>query len=246
MTDSLNSEELKSILADFRHEDAKVRKEALSSLLQLGTKQAMPANLEGVNTKSWLDNNLAQFYNQPEVADALLGAMEDSSSVIRAMAALEVWRIQSERPELALIGHLKQDTEPRMRMICAKSLEYIKTPAALESLINALRDAIEPVICFACLSLGRKGDPLAIEPLREVSLHPSWDVRYSAFGALIEMNGIDEQTLTKLEHIASHPEAAEHDKQRDRIGRKSVFPTWKELFEKAQGSLARSSAEGDS
>jgi len=218
LTDALNIDELNKVLADFQHEDVVVRAEAISQLSRLiystlGDPSGDPSGETEPTEeqqRQW-DQAKHRLMCRPDIAGALVSALDDPDAGVRARAALSLAWVKSEAAEQALIGRLQKDPSGTVRWVCASSLDNRWYRASLEVFTAALNDPDDYVIAYACIALGHMGDSRAVEPLRLLLSHASWKARYGACETLIKLNTVDEQVVSVLEVLVEEPEGIEHD-----------------------------------
>jgi HEAT repeat protein len=218
LTDALNTDEFNKVLADFRSEDAGVREEAIGQLSRLiFTTLGDPSGDPSGETepteeqqRQW-DEAKHQLMSRPDIAGALLSALNDSNAGVRAKAALSLAWVKPETGEHALISHLQNDPAGIVRWVCVSSLDNRWYRASLEVFTGALNDPDDYVISYACITLGRMGDTRAVEPLHRLFSHATWRARYGACEALVRLNAVDNQVVAALEVLVEEPEGIEHE-----------------------------------
>jgi HEAT repeat protein len=155
----------------------------------------------------------------PQAVAAIIGALNDPSGHVRAMAGVALQRLRPPEAVPILIERLRSDASGGGRAFYADVLDSIGDPAAVEPLIEALQDADERVVQAACWSLMTSDDPRAIEPLLRTLEHPVWRVRYEALSALVELGCDDERLHEALTKLGQEPEAEKYLLQLERLTR---------------------------
>jgi hypothetical protein len=215
MHENLNPEDLKEALHDLASEDAAVSEGAIQRLRGLVARAAKEetagADPEIAGGQRPFDEARHRILNRPEIASALIGALEAPSARVRAKAALLLWHVDSSETESALIHHVRHDAVDHVRMICVRALGDRRSPAVWNALVQALRDPQEKVVSGVCIKLGVWCAVGAVEPLQRLLDHPAWHVRYRSCQSLINLDAVDERLIAALETLVSPPEAAMHD-----------------------------------
>jgi hypothetical protein len=121
-----------------------------------------------------------------------------------------------------LAAHLREDTQPNVRLTCAIALMQVKSPAVRDAYLMALHDSNEKVVQLACMEVADRGGPGAKEALSAVTDHPSWRVRLEACKGLIHANLADSATVAALEKLSGEPEARAYDAEIDDFEKREV------------------------
>jgi HEAT repeat protein len=216
MVNEPESHNLDDILRALQHEQETVRERAIQRLkiysLWAGKDPKHTPITEEESKEAW--ERRSQFLQRNAIVEVLLAAMEDSSSVVRTHTALMLGQATAcAGAQDALLRHLRNDQVPRVRMMCAVSLSW--TQQSLEKFdgfVAALQDSHYQVVSHASLGLGEMGDKRAIEPLKTVLSHSSWQVRFSACQALVHLEAVNHQVIEVLEEVNRQSEAQDHDR----------------------------------
>lgn len=234
MTDSNNSEELQKIIAELADPDHGRRETAMMRLKRFVNVAAEDGMVvDGMPTDEQLNSWHSaeqRVLNKPQIAEALIRAIDDDQAKIRALAAIELRDIEAREAERALVNHLRHDPHHQVRMMCVSSLRSRKPCPPVEVFIEALDDPHAEVVYVACKALGDLEDPRAVIPLRRMTNHESWNVRFNACEALVRLRAVDAEVVAELEALAQLPEAAEHDEIMQKVVRmdKLVGGTFKQ------------------
>ena len=206
--------ELGRVRAELRTGTASEREKAIQDLHRLVNAAAENAGSADMTLRErmdawWLARH--EVVTLPEIAEALIEAMEDSSVRVRGTTTLMLSDVRTEDADAALIHHLLTDPVAHVRVICCGTLRRSSEPHIVEAYIAALGDSEARVVFSACAALGLSGDIRSVEPLRKVLNHPHWNVRYYAAEALVELGSVDESLVALLEELVTQPEADKHD-----------------------------------
>jgi HEAT repeat protein len=200
---------LEDILSDLRHEQLERREFAMKRLeiysFRFGHEKE-PDSLEAafrVRTRLLQDSR---------IVEALLIAIGDQSTRIRAGAAILLGHSELPEVQKPLIRLLRNDPVSKVRMACNLGLQSTpNSPEKTVGYISALYDPHDTLVSSSCYVLWQIGDKQAIEPLRTVLTHSCWDVRFGACEALVRLNAIDLQVVNILEELNQQPEAEHHN-----------------------------------
>jgi len=215
MANKPGKDNLEDILCALRHEQATIREQAIQRLNTY-------ANSAGGNTndntltgaEAWEAGRRAirQTLQQSLIVEALLIAIDELSVQVRAYAASMLGHLTVLEAQEALLWHLRNDPSDKVRIVCAWALPSIPdSPRVVEAFIAALQDSSDAVVSFACITLGEKGGRQAIEPLRRMLVHPSWNVRFHSCKALVTLEAVDHQVVDVLGVLNQQPEAEEYN-----------------------------------
>lgn len=213
MNNEFNDDSLAEILSALRHNDDGVREQAIQRLQRYVNNAGAVAG-KNLDTRAELDawdKACKQTLLRPEIVDALLTAIDDASSRVRATAALMLGSAEVPVAQVALIRRLRIDTVNHVRMMCVVSVRRDSSLQSVDAFIAALRDPHYQVVFPACQALRDIKDRRAVGPLRAVMKHESWQVRFTACEALVSLDAVDDQVIHTLEALSAQPEAAEHD-----------------------------------
>lgn len=125
----------------------------------------------------------------PRASEALMAALADEDSEVRAWAACAFRRINDPRvvkPLLAILGN--EDEDPVTRSQAAMTLGRYKSPLALKLLLAASKDNSEEVRIGAVRGIGHLQDERATEALMAVfdNRNETLEVRRQAVQALVD------------------------------------------------------------
>lgn len=111
----------------------------------------------------------AKKYDEPEVVQALMGALADPSPTVRRLACKSLAEISDKTAVPALIQVVQTETEDPILREAIDALGRIQDPSAVDALV-ALVDAAEPdrVPLNAIWALGTIGDKRALASLTRI------------------------------------------------------------------------------
>ena len=152
-----------------------------------------------------------------EAFDAIVALLDHSKVKIRRRAgsALVKFPRQVARRMDMVIKHLRQNSNPWVRLSCAISLMKIRAPAVTKGYRHALDDSSEKVVQVACWQLGCRGGAENTRLLRRTLNHSSWHIRLAACKALIVQGMADRRVVETLEAMSRGPEAGIYDAECD-------------------------------
>ena len=214
MADDPKHDDLNDILSALRDEETAVREQAIQRLQRYANTAGgfQDDTLTEVEALEEWGKARKQSLQQRSIVEALLIAIDDSSSRVRAWAALMLRHPTTPEAQAALLRHLREDPNEQVRMMCVASLDSTPySPEKVDGFIDALQDPHYQVVFPACQFLGKLGDPKAIEPLRAVLSNPSWNVRFEACEALVRLRAVDLPLVSLLERLNRQPEADRHN-----------------------------------
>lgn len=210
MDDIPNHDNLEEILVGLQAEETTVRERAIDRLHSYTCRVAAPRNdalTQAEAIEEW-GRKHRQCFQERSIVEALLAAIDDPSVRVRRYAALMLGHPTAPEAQASLLRHLREDPVENVRTICAMSLDSSpNTPQKVQGFMDALRDANHRVVSPACKSLGKLGDPRAVEPLRAVLSHPCWNVRFKACEALVRLQAADLRLVSLLEELNQQAEA---------------------------------------
>lgn len=222
MTHEPQKDTLEDILSTLQDEQETVRQHSLQRLHAYFICAGGPMENGTITqaAKEAGDKAVTQQLQDREIVPLLLGAMEDTSARIRACTALVLGHVTNAEAQEALIQHLQDDPAHQVRHMCVAGLRNrSNSQRKMQGLIAALQDEHYTVVFPACLSLGQIGDPQAIEPLRCVLSHSSWNVRFYACQALVRLNSVNLPVVNLLEELTQQPEAQQHNELMQKVNK---------------------------
>lgn len=140
---------------------------------------------------------------------ALVSAMAEPNVLVRSGAAMVLGQLRKGHD--VLIDHLTSDPSSHVRRTCALALGLDAYPPAVAAFIAALHDDDEGIVKVTCSYLGTSGDERAIQPLRGLTEHGSWEVRFKACRALYRLGAIDDALIGVMEAVDRDPKAVPHN-----------------------------------
>ena len=179
--------------------DGAVRSAAMTALGRLRIQAAVPALLQCMSSPEHTvcisaANALGEI-GHPSCVPALIDALQNPNAQIRSSVAGALGKLCDQRAVPALIDTLRDDRDEYTRCFAAEALGGIGDASAVSGLIEAVRDADEPVRSAAVLALGRLRDhhatPALIRTLEDLEEDDS--PRTLAAHALVEI-GAEEGT----------------------------------------------------
>ena len=245
----MDDQVLASIYARFESEDPSERLDAVRELtrfVNVAASEAEPNSnsrqASAEDLAAW-DSAVGRLLNRPDISGALLASLEDSSAEVRSWAAIQAGRLEDPRAKEALIRHLLSDPSPHVRLMCAMLPPTQGGSEVVAALVQTLKDPFPRVVAAACTMLRRMGDRSTVPAFRELLAHETWQVRFEACQALVELGSTDTVVVTTIEGLQNSSEASEHDKLARRFNESESDPVLKvehtplvsELLERALG-----------
>jgi bilin biosynthesis protein len=184
-----------TLLQSFLHdEDTVVRGSAAGALARTG-ETAVPALLDILASTEHAEDTKghaawALAFIGSEAADHLYAALNNASLDVRCavIGALgHVAQEQADEKSCGLLVAALTDPEPLIRTEAAAALGQVNYPPAASHLILAVRDSDLDVRKAAINSLGKIGDPAALEPLQTLLDDPQDVVRVLAKLAIAQI-----------------------------------------------------------
>lgn len=171
------------LIAALKSNSARVRKNAVWALAQIGDSRALLPLIDATKDEAWqVRAYVAAALGEQRDARAtqpLVNALKDEKEHVRWFAAASLGNVRDRDVIEPLIDALK-DQNARARAYVAASLGQMKDERAVEPLIAALRDDSAQVRMYAAASLGSLGDARAIAPLSAALNDQSNQVRMYA------------------------------------------------------------------
>lgn len=159
---------------------ARVRKNAVWALAQIGDDRALLPLIEATTDGAWQVRAYAAAalgeQRDERIIKPLLAGLKDEKEHVRWFAAASLGNVRNSEVVEPLIDALK-DQHPRVRAYAAASLGQMRDERAVEPLIAALRDDSTQVRMYAAASLGSLNDSRAIVPLTSLLKDKSQQVR---------------------------------------------------------------------
>lgn len=170
------------------HENADVRRRAISALGDLGDRRAIP-----VLRIALYDRNdsvqhaaayaLIQLAYGTDLIPSLAAALYDQDQHVRYVAVRSLEFLSAD--DLMLEAALNE--EPRVRQIAVYYIGRAKILEGFELLIDALQDPDDEICLGAIWSLGQLGNPRAMPALEQLVNDPSDNVARAAREALLKL-----------------------------------------------------------
>lgn len=146
-------------------------------------------------------------YRAPQATRALVMALGDVSSRVRAVAAQGLGHRRAASAVSALKVPLRTDSSGTVRAMCAVALRSIDTKDAMDALAGALDDTDARVVQAAAAALGESGDATYAAALRSALGHPTWVGRFCVCDALVRLGKVDSSVLAVAVALDQSPEA---------------------------------------
>lgn len=140
------------------------------------------------------------------IVDILINALED-----RRLGSVGHWRILlllrsfAQEKTLSAILKVLHDNDPITRPAAMEVLAAIKTPLAVNALVDLLGHANTDVVKYASVLLGQTGDKRAVTLLLSLLNSPDPSIRYSAIRGLLGLNGPEIRSIL-IEHLEKETE----------------------------------------
>jgi len=125
-------------------------------------------------------------YPTADVAEALLGALEDPDAGVRLAAASSAGQVRL-RPAVPILIDWLDERDPAVRAAAARALGHVGEKRATAPLVRLLGDARAEVRRAAVAALARVGDPEAVEPMLGRLDEPDVSVRVEVIDALARL-----------------------------------------------------------
>ena len=176
-----------SLVAALGNQDPKVRKAAVMALGRIGDARAVEAVVAALEDQDgevqWAAIESLGQLGDYRATEPLIAMLNDRGLHAAAVAALgAIGDPRAVEPLIADLDYLFQGWS------VASALEAIGEPS-VTSLIAVLRSHSVSARQEASVTLGRIGDPRAVEPLLDAVQDKDWDVRRNAATALVTMYG---------------------------------------------------------
>lgn len=216
---------LEEILIALRDEETAIREKAIVRLeCYVNTAGSPPSDslTKAEALEEWGRNRKTRL-QEMSIVEGLLSAIDDPSDRVRSHASLMLGHPTAPEAQAALLRHLREDPVDQVRAVCAIALSNSPdTPRKVQGFIDALQDSRDLVVSSACLYLGKIGDSQAIEPLRAVLSHSSWDVRFKACEALVRLQAVDPHIVSLLEELNQQAAADKHNETVRKVNKLSA------------------------
>lgn len=188
---SANPRVVAALVEALRDTDAEVRKQALLTLAQMGSKEAEDPIRAAAKDPDPEVRRQAVFalgqFDDPANYELLASALGDSDVSVSEQAAFALGQLGDHRAVGPLAGTLKSSRSPEVRKQCAFALGLIGDAGAVDALIAALRDDNVDVRAQAAFALGEIGDARASDALMTALKDPNPQVRRQAAFALSQI-----------------------------------------------------------
>jgi len=160
----------------------------------------------------WRATTDVRRHGGPEAVEALITAMDDPATQVRAGAALSLGILEAPEALDPLLHHFLNDEAASVRAICGSFLTRFDDPRIANAFVVALRDPDWKVVTAGCGGIQVRGAREAIPELLPLLDHPHYGVRESACSALLSLGNRDPRLIPTLQALARDPERVESEK----------------------------------
>ncbi|MFW9914687.1 MAG: HEAT repeat domain-containing protein [Candidatus Thorarchaeota archaeon] len=230
-----------AVCTKLEDEIVEVRKEAISTLVAIGSEEATDSLIEALNDQNIREGIVDALYQIGQVSKVRTAASQGKTDLIQA-GACRILGLHKNSEAIALLESLLKDSSSLVREKAAEALGLIGDPAIAGSLASLLEDTAEDVQIASLKALGQLGQEASILPvLKHASKERNQAVLKAIRSTLIDIGkALNATELIDALITLLSPTDEEWHSQRSALEEKEAsFPYLLKLAAKSPGSTMR-------